>query len=310
MLPFTIFLVLLINSTATQAHLRGFIISDTYFTASQLGELNTSIKRNLRGPAEGNHNFDVQPSRIIQWARWTIEYPIETIVKFLFPTSITMPYYNDDNQQYVVGYLYDESLIEKSFEKHGLSIQNDHEVNSTQAILATDDDVDSDTNKEVGYHNADDDNLNYLVNDDDNRLYLIDYYYDQRLLNDDDYNLDAWLEGIPASSFTQIDGHPPKDNIHEMEVETEYQNVKIVPPSTFASFHLRGSSITHPHVNTCPCIIPDHNCNPDDIVCPLNYDPVCGCDNSTYSNACEARYFGCNRSWKPGKCHGNLRASN
>eukprot|EP00981_Chlorochromonas_danica_P003697 scaffold681_cov173-Ochromonas_danica.AAC.60 len=50
------------------------------------------------------------------------------------------------------------------------------------------------------------------------------------------------------------------------------------------------------------CTIPTDECNPNNIVCPLNYDPVCGCDNVTYGNSCEARYYGCVQYYSSGRC--------
>ena len=50
------------------------------------------------------------------------------------------------------------------------------------------------------------------------------------------------------------------------------------------------------------CELPPQQ-QPESCICPLIFDPVCGCNGETYSNAC---FASCEvRSWDEGACNGS-----
>jgi hypothetical protein len=318
------------NIAFASPNLRGSAIShelnDTVrFTSNEIIHRVTS--RNLRGSTSNDvhDNIDTTFTQgILEWTLKNLKYPISKALDYLFPNfpQANLDFYNDDVYMFDE-YSYDEHVIMKEWQLTHSEFNTDS--NDDKAIDSIASAVDNNNDDETEPEDDQTEDIYYLTTGDDYPLYFLDYYNDDDDYGDrnqkEDFYSDGWFQKLNTSIFSLPNKQQEviNDNSANDSSATTKSHDSIVPtPVIIRNLHLRGStatirekeySLASKTSETCNCIIPEEECNPDHFVCPLNYDPVCGCDNKTYANGCEARYFGCNRSWKPGRCHGNLRAT-
>ena len=105
----------------------------------------------------------------------------------------------------------------------------------------------------------------------------------------------------------------PSSNVVNLSNTQETMNADITTDTLLSNgFYTLNNSIEAssqleaktylPSVVAVVCRISPGQCNPNNYVCPLNYDPYCGCDGKTYENYCTSRYIYCNSNSKKGCC--------
>jgi hypothetical protein len=110
-----------------------------------------------------------------------------------------------------------------------------------------------------------------------------------------------------------IPDNSPSSNVVNLSNTQETMNADITTDTLLSNgFYTLNNSIEAssqldaktylPSVVAVVCRISPGQCNPNNYVCPLNYDPYCGCDGKTYENYCTSRYIYCNSNSKKGCC--------